>query len=70
MEAIENSKYKLLYSFLLSTGLRIGEALALKHSDVDYEKHTVTVSKDVVFIKGFLNGVSGNFIDFAIGKTR
>lgn len=52
LKAIENSKYKLLYTFLLSTGLRIGEALALKQSDIDYKKHTVTVSKDVVFIKG------------------
>ncbi len=45
------SRYALLFRFLLSTGLRIGEALALTKRDVDFEKHTVYVCKDVVFVK-------------------
>ncbi|MBR1676808.1 MAG: tyrosine-type recombinase/integrase [Clostridia bacterium] len=46
-----DSKHSLLFRFLLSTGLRIGEALALTKNDVDFDKHTVHVCKDVVFIK-------------------
>lgn len=52
IKATEKSIYNLLYRFLLATGMRIGEALALRHSDIDYVKHTVTISKDVVFING------------------
>lgn len=48
----KNSKYSLLYRLILATGLRIGEALALLRSDIDFKKHTVTISKDVVFIGG------------------
>ncbi|MDE7329511.1 MAG: site-specific integrase [Clostridia bacterium] len=46
------TKYSLLYRFLTATGLRIGEALALRRSDVDFTKCMVNVSKNVVFIKG------------------
>ncbi len=46
------SSYSLLYRFLVATGLRISEALALSRSDVDFDKYTVTISKNVVFIKG------------------
>ena len=45
------SRYALLFRFLLSTGLRIGEALALTKKDIDFEKCTVNVCKDVVFDK-------------------
>ena len=41
-----------MFVFLLQTGLRIGEALALTHEDIDREKKTVSVIKDVVFIAG------------------
>lgn len=47
-----NSKHSLLFRFLTATGLRIGEALALHRSDVDFKKCTVSVSKNVVFVKG------------------
>ncbi len=47
-----NSKYSLLYRLVLATGLRIGEALALLRSDVDFVNHTVTVSKNVIFLGG------------------
>lgn len=50
--AIAGTEYELFCLFLLATGLRIGEALALRRSDFDFEKHTVTVSKNVVYIKG------------------
>lgn len=50
LEATKNSTHSLLFRFLLSTGLRIGEALALKKSD--FSKGAVTVSKNVVFLEG------------------
>lgn len=39
----ENQYKTTLYKFLLATGCRIGEALALEWSDIDLEKATVTV---------------------------
>lgn len=36
-----------LLPFLASTGLRIGEAVALSWSDIDFKQGTVTVSKTV-----------------------
>lgn len=48
----ENTKLAVLYKLLISTGLRIGEALALHKSDIDFENHTVTICKNVVFIGG------------------
>ena len=41
-----------LFCLLLTTGLRIGEALALDPSDFNYSAKTVTVSKDVVWVDG------------------
>ena len=52
LRAASQTKYFLLYRFLLGTGLRIGEALALRRSDFDFEKGTVSVNKDVVFVNG------------------
>lgn len=47
----ENSKYSLLYRLLLCSGIRIGEALALHKSDIDIENISISITKDVVFIK-------------------
>ncbi|MGN0812471.1 MAG: tyrosine-type recombinase/integrase [Candidatus Coproplasma sp.] len=52
VSAIQKSKYSLLFRLLLSTGLRIGEALALTKSDINTKNHTISISKDVVFIDG------------------
>lgn len=46
------SKYSLLFRFMLATGVRVGEALALYKSDVDFTARTVSITKDVVFIGG------------------
>lgn len=48
----EGTKYSLLCRLILATGLRIGEALALLKSDIDFERRTVTVSKNVIFLEG------------------
>lgn len=37
--------------FLADTGLRIGEALALEWKDINFKKKTVTVRKNMVFVK-------------------
>lgn len=47
-----NTKYSLLWRLLLSTGIRIGEALALLKSDIDFQNCTISINKDVVFING------------------
>lgn len=47
-----DSKYSLLFRFMLATGVRVGEALALYKPDVDFEGRTVSITKDVVFIGG------------------
>lgn len=50
LAATSSSVHSLLFRFLLATGLRIGEALALTPSDIGVD--TVTVNKDIVFIDG------------------
>ena len=52
LEAAENSPHYLLFRFLLATGLRIGEALALCVEDFDTKNDTVSVTKDVIFDHG------------------
>ncbi|MDR1905374.1 MAG: site-specific integrase [Clostridiales bacterium] len=50
LEAIAGDKYELFFVFLLFTGLRVGEALALSYDD--FHDGYVTVNKNVVDIKG------------------
>ena len=50
LAAAKSSVHFLLFQFLLSTGLRIGEALALSVTNLKDGK--VSVSKDIVFICG------------------
>ncbi|MCW2281532.1 integrase [Lactococcus lactis] len=44
----ENVLNSTLYQFLLATGLRIGEALALNWSDININNQTVTINKTIV----------------------
>lgn len=52
LKAAKETKYDLLFRLLIATGLRIGEALALRRSDVDFTGQTLSVSKNVVFVRG------------------
>ena len=45
---IDNQLHITLYRFLLATGLRIGEALALNWSDIDFTDKSVSVDKTIV----------------------
>lgn len=49
----ERLKYRLgpLFMFLLNTGLRIGEALALEKKDIDFEKKMVNINKTIATVK-------------------
>ena len=52
-EAIQTHKYKLAFLLSLGTGLRLGELLALRWTDIDFINNTVTVDtsiKRVTFI--------------------
>ncbi|MBK0084384.1 site-specific integrase [Lactococcus sp. S64] len=44
----ENVLNSTLYQFLLATGLRIGEALALNWSDINIKDQTVTINKTII----------------------
>lgn len=46
--SVENQLHSCLYRLLLATGLRVGEALALNWSDIDFHEQTITVNKTVV----------------------
>ena len=46
--SIDNQLHSTLYLFLLATGLRIGEALALNWSDFDFDQQSVRVSKTLL----------------------
>jgi len=48
-KVIQNSdgQYKLLFHLLSETGVRAGEAFALKPSDIDFEKETLNITRSV-----------------------
>ena len=43
--------YGIAYILILNTGLRMGEALSLKWSDIDFENKTIMVSKNNALVK-------------------
>lgn len=51
LQFVEGRSLSLLFRFLLATGLRIGEALALTPNDIDDEERTVKVNKNIVFLE-------------------
>lgn len=47
LEAVIYNKMKALFTLLITTGMRPGEAFALKWSDVDFENNRITVNKSL-----------------------
>lgn len=45
---MENQRSSTLYKLLLSTGLRVGEALALSWSDIDFKAKCISISKTLI----------------------
>lgn len=46
LDGMRCEKWKLLTQFLLLSGLRVGEAIALENSDIDYENHVIHIAKN------------------------
>ncbi len=47
-DTIDNQLHVTMYRFLLATGLRVGECLALSWSDIDFNNETVSVYKTIL----------------------
>lgn len=47
----KNDEFLLPY-FLLFTGCRVGEALAVRYEDIDRENNLITINKTIVFVDG------------------
>lgn len=47
IETIKGHKFELLFLMALYTGLRLGELLGLKWSDIDFNNHTLTVNRSI-----------------------
>lgn len=45
IDGMKNEKWKLLTKFLVLSGCRIGEALALEESDIDFDEKSISISK-------------------------
>src|SRR3954470_13905163 len=54
LQAARDTRYAPLFALLVHTGLRRGEALALKWTDVDLERHTLRVRGTLSRIDGQL----------------
>lgn len=48
-KAIIGSSYEYQYRFLLQTGLRTGEMVGLKWSDIDFDKRTLTINRSMEY---------------------
>lgn len=55
LEAAKSDRFHALYAVLLGTGLRIGEALGLSWTDVDLERGTLTVRRQLTEVSGKLS---------------
>ena len=53
LDAIENSRDRCIFNLALGSGLRLGELLALKWSDIDFSTNEVKVSRSAKRVKCF-----------------
>lgn len=49
VKGIDGNAYEYQYKFLLQTGLRTGELVGLKWSDIEFEKRTMTISRSMEY---------------------
>ncbi|MBI1332242.1 MAG: tyrosine-type recombinase/integrase [Armatimonadetes bacterium] len=54
LKAIQGHRHEALYTVALAVGLRLGEALGLKWSDLDLQNGSLTVSRQLQRVKGKL----------------
>ncbi len=52
LEAAKDDKHGLIFAFALASGMRPEEYLALQWKDIDFEKHTATVQRTLIWRKG------------------
>ncbi len=52
LESVRGQRWYALYACAASLGLREGEILALEWKDIDFEKRTVSISKQVQYLPG------------------
>lgn len=48
----ESTKYETYYKLIIATGMRRGKCCGLKWSDIDYEKNSIHIQRNVVKITG------------------
>lgn len=48
IKAITGGKYEYIFRFVLQTGLRVGEVLGMKWSDIDYKNNILSVNRSLV----------------------
>lgn len=60
LQAVEGTRAHLLVSVLLYAGLRIGEALGLMWSDVDFKEGTITVNRSIIYPEDNRSGEINN----------
>jgi len=61
LRCAHNERLQALWVVLLGLGLRIGEALALRWSDVDLDARTLVVARSVGRVQGELDPVTGKY---------
>lgn len=49
-KSVPQYRYSPIFLIMLYSGLRIGEAMALRESDIDFENKTLTIDKQIVYI--------------------
>ena len=49
LEAIKGSSYENQYRFILQTGLRTGEMIGLRWSDIDFEERTIKIERSMEY---------------------
>ena len=63
-------RYAPLYTFILNTGLRIGECMALKWEDVNYNNKTLKVNKSVTIYYERDNNINKTTKKQHVGNTK